>query len=421
MITQISGQFWSRSVRAFAAVCFLVTSVMPAPASVIMLPEPGTMLPPSLSFEAATLRAVTIDVKDPLRFEFLVDRGTRELAGDQKNGEYTQLIKYFLAALTVPDKEQWVNLSPYEGDRLISEQFGMTEMGRDLLKQDYLLKQLTASLMHPDSETGKKFWAAMYEKAHQSLGTTDIPLDTFNKVWLVPDDAEVYEKGNSAFLLTQHLRVMTERDYLAMRANEDSSPVENRPAGENVELAKITSEVVRDIIVPVIEKEINEGETFAQLRQICSAMILATWYKRALRESFLGQLYADKGKVAGVNQDPKNNDAVYQQYMAAFRKGVFQLIKEDVDVYSQEIIPRKYFSGGLVREEGKTSFAQSPAQLSSGAREAAENAAQRSMDSVAAKLNIESGAPAAASQKNSPVEAKGFDGLSQYNPRAERW
>ena len=365
--------FWHKGIRAAAAFLFMLMSVLPSHAGMVVLPAPGTLLPPSAAFAPASLRAITIDAKDPLRFSFLIDRGTQELPADQKRGEYAQLAKYFLAALTIPDTEQWVNLSPYEGDRLISDQFGMTEMGRDLLAQDYLLKQLTASLMHPDSETGKRFWAAIYDKANKTFGTTDVPLDTFNKVWIIPDNAEVYEKGTSAFLLTQHLQVMTERDYLALRQAQGSSPVENRPAEQNAELTRITSDAVREIIVPAIEKEVNEGQTFAQLRQICSAMILATWYKKALKESFLGQLYADKGKVAGVDQDPKNNEAVFQQYMAAFRKGVVNLIREDYDNYSQELIPRKYFSGGLERDPAQLAVVTDQAMLSERARSAAQH------------------------------------------------
>ncbi len=75
-------------------------------------------------------------------------------------------------------------------------------------------------------------------------------------------------------------------------------------------------------------------------------MLLATWYKRALKESILGKLYADKSKVKGIDQDPAVNQKIYTQYVQAFQKGVFNMIKEDVDAYSQAVIPRKYFSGG---------------------------------------------------------------------------
>ena len=50
-------------------------------------------------------------------------------------------------------------------------------------------------------------------------------------------------------------------------------------------LSNISSSVVRDIIVPAIEREVNEGQHFAKLRQIYDAMILATWYKINLKKS----------------------------------------------------------------------------------------------------------------------------------------
>ena len=63
----------------------------------------------------------------------------------------------------------WVNLSPYEKDRIVPQSFGQTEMGRDLLAEDYLLKQVTASLIYPEDEVGKKFWKRIYEEAQKKF------------------------------------------------------------------------------------------------------------------------------------------------------------------------------------------------------------------------------------------------------------
>src|SRR3989338_10469324 len=41
-------------------------------------------------------------------------------------------------------------------------------------------------------------------------------------------------------------------------------------------------------------------------------------------------------------------EKIYQQYIEAFKKGVYNYIKEDHDPYMQKNIPRKYFSGGFV-------------------------------------------------------------------------
>ena len=60
-------------------------------------------------------------------------------------------------------------------------------------------------------------------------------------------------------------------------------------------------------------------------------------------------MYTDKDKVAGVNiNDPKEKERIYQRYLRAFKKGVYNYIKEESDPITQEIIPRKYFSGGTI-------------------------------------------------------------------------
>ena len=141
---------------------------------VLGLPVPGAKVGLSPVFHPTILTGVKVYAGDPFRFDFILDKG--EGTGD----DALRLIKYFLAALTVPEKDLWVNLSPYEKDRIVPEAFGQTEMGRDLLAQDYLLKQITASLMYPEDSLGKKFWDEIYKQAQAKFGTTDLTIDTFN-------------------------------------------------------------------------------------------------------------------------------------------------------------------------------------------------------------------------------------------------
>ena len=100
----------------------------------------------SPEFSPAYLKGIVVHPEDPFKFDFIIYKGDKPLSDAQKKEEYTKLTKYFLASLAIPDDDQWVNLSPYEKDRIIKDDFGKTEMGRDLLAQDYMLKQITASL-----------------------------------------------------------------------------------------------------------------------------------------------------------------------------------------------------------------------------------------------------------------------------------
>ncbi|MBI3601434.1 MAG: triose-phosphate isomerase [Candidatus Omnitrophica bacterium] len=366
-----------RALSSFMCFIFIFNTILPPQiaraqsTSDLLLPAPGVMVTTSPGFTPTLIKGITIHPENPLQFDFIVDTGDARVQGEELKAEASRLIKYFLASLTVPEKDMWVNLSPYEKNRIIPEGFGATEMGRDLLGQDYILKQLASSLTYPENELGKKFWAKVRAQVQAKYGTTNIPMNTFNKVWIMPDKAVVYEHKGSAFVVESHLKVMLEEDYLALQKNTPAGPASGRNQNAGA------SQVVREIILPVLEKEVNEGKNFANLRQIYHSMILAVWYKKNLRESLLGQVYVDRNKVKGVDvQGKTTKQEIYEQYLKALKKGAYNYIKEDTDPATQQIIPRKYFSGGAVGLNSailveKTDFAtltpQQRGQLPSGA------------------------------------------------------
>ena len=371
-----------RSTIAFGLIfAFLVNTFGPLPlaqAQDFRLPAPGVMVHLSPEFNPPILKGIKVHPDNPFRFDFILDKGDGLSNGvipakagilnqEQLKQESTKLIKYFLASLTIPEKDLWVNLSPYEKDRIIPNSFGLTEMGRDLLAEDYMLKQITASLIYPQDEVGKRFWKRIYEEAAKKFGTTNIPVNTFNKVWILPEKAVVYEnaKAGTAYVVESKLKVMLEQDYLALSKN-DSLPLVGR-VREGGDVNALGSQIIREIVIPELTREVNEGKNFAQLRQVYNSLILATWYKKKIKDSILAQVYADKKKIAGVgyNDSPPleggargggTNDVelIYQRYLQAFKKGVYNYIKEEKIPYAfgsnpgGQTIARKYFSGGEI-------------------------------------------------------------------------
>jgi diguanylate cyclase (GGDEF)-like protein len=337
-------------------IAFLANTFGPLPlaqAQELRLPAPGVMVRLSPPVDPPLLKGIKVHPNNPFQFDFILDQGdyaSSVIAGAPKQSQQEQvkeqaakLIKYFLASLTVPEKDLWVNLSPYEKERIIPQSFGLTEMGRDLLAEDYMLKQITASLIYPEDEVGKKFWKRIYEEAAKKFGTTNIPVNTFNKVWIVPEKAVVYEnaKAGTAYVVESKLKVMLEQDYLSIEKH----------AAVSHDVASVGADIVREIVIPELTKEVNTGKNFTQLRQVYNSFILATWYKKKIKDSILAQVYEDKNKVAGILSSPNafvgDPQHIYQQYLQAFKKGVFNYIKEENDSLSQQTIPRKYFSGGV--------------------------------------------------------------------------
>ena len=339
------GHFY-KVVSMFVAFAFLTNFIIPAPGfaqTLSLLPTPGSMVHLSLGYNPALLTGIQIHPENPLEFDFIVNDGDDNLSGDELTGEAEKMIKYFLASLTAPEKDLWVNLSPYEENRIIPGSLAQTDIGRDLLAQDYILKQITASLIYPEDDLGKKFWDKVYKKAYEVYGTTEIPIDTFNKVWIMPDRVSVYEQGNMVFVAEASLKVMLEEDYVALQSSDES--LKNiKGTTEN----KLASDIVREIVLPELEKEVNQGKNFASLRQVYHSLILAVWFKKALNQSLLGQIYVDQNKFKGLGLDEEGiKEKIYQQYLEAYKKGAYNYIKPEYDQHSKRNIPRKYFSGGI--------------------------------------------------------------------------
>ena len=71
-----------------------------------VMPPPGVMVSTSEVFDGAHVLGLQVDAQDPFHIDFMINHGQDKLAGDDQKGEYLKLIKYFMASLTVPDKDQ---------------------------------------------------------------------------------------------------------------------------------------------------------------------------------------------------------------------------------------------------------------------------------------------------------------------------
>lgn len=349
------------------------------------LPPPGVAVGVSAAFDPVVLKGMVIFPKEPLKFRFIVDSGMNKPDNAILQQESTRMMKYFLAAVTVPEKDQWVNLSPYEHERMIADSLGGTDLGRDMLGQDYMLKQLTATMMNPDQGVGKDFWTRVYAQAKAKFGTTDVPVDTFNKVWIMPDTAEVFARGNAVYVTKAHLKVMLDSDYLAQKTGI------TRPDGDQNDngTRDIAKQILREIMIPAIEREVNAGANFATLRQIYYAGILARWYRDTIKDSLMASAYMDKARISGVDLSDKTlKEQIYQRYISAYSKGVVNFIREENDPLSGESIPRKYFSGGITRVSPAQLTHTDAAALPAGSVMTIDFAAARADAATTVEINI---------------------------------
>ena len=257
---------YKKIISLLSCICFCSTYLTPLGHAQVQNHQP--LYSPDVTvenpaFEPIILSGIRVLPNDPFRLNFLVHTGNESDLTQNMQQETNRLIKYFLASLTIPEKDFWVNLSPNEKNRIIPPSLEQTDLGKNLLNQDFLLKHLSTALADPKTALGKAFWDRVYHKIYERYAMTDIPIDTFNKIWIVAGKAEIFEKDTTAVVLSNHLKVSMEQKH------PDS----------------IYTQIFKEILVPEIEKEVNRGIAFAPLRQIAQSLILAVWYKKKLKKS----------------------------------------------------------------------------------------------------------------------------------------
>ena len=268
------------------------------------------------------LKGLKIDINDPLNIDFIFESCGHKI--DRQDIE--RMIGYFFAAMAVPVDKIWVNLSPYEPDRVMEDTLALTGLGEDLLDMDYLLKQTSSAMTHPDTRTGRIYWGIENRKWEIENGSDPISnLESLifteraalSKIWISPEHIKVYDKDNVIIV-------------------DDA-------------VLKLSSEVNRNtLLLPALRQEVNYGADFGTLRQIYYAAILAVWFKKKFCDS-LYTFYMDKEKVSGIDTADKHcREKVFSLYAAAFKKGAYDVIRKESDPMTGRKVKRHYFSGGAV-------------------------------------------------------------------------
>ena len=310
--------------------------------------------------QPAVLRGVTFNPQHPYDLEFLVDPGCGKTVSKE---EVAQLVRYFLAGLTIPREKLWVNLSPDEPSRIIDNDAVQTELGEVFLEQDYQLKQFAAELTNPESETGKAYWREINNpnrslseprpsirpaNGRNTQGAARIETtQSLQKIWIMPDKAKIQENGNGAFIDEATLKVMMDDDSYAGRFDTSRSLSAQR-IETNGTLSDRPRQPFKSQILPLVENEINTGEKFSRLRQAYNSLILSIWFKQKISGYLYGQ-YFDQVKISGINlADPKGKEKVYGRYLCSFENGVYNSVKTNYDPLRHKLIKRKYYSGGIV-------------------------------------------------------------------------
>ncbi len=185
-------------------------------------------------------------------------KGALSFSWDNPSGGSSDMknqISYFYTALSVPEKDWWVNLGISLSEKdIIGYGLQDTKLGKVLLDTDLNMKRLVNNALDPGSDTGSAFW----EEA------LDMGLSGFYpRFWIVPADMRIISNGASAEIKSAKIKVKAEIES-------------DMPEGKKAQL----NALLKKYILPRVEREINKGSGFSEFRKAYNAMILASWAKR---------------------------------------------------------------------------------------------------------------------------------------------
>ena len=319
----------------------------------------------------------------------------------------------FFVWLTHPPESFWVNLAPTESDRVIEGELGRTDVGKTLLEADLLLKQTAARLLHPDHPLGARFWDQLYEW----VGARGAKLCHSFRQWIVPGVAQLQlqrdppdgatrdgtcdahtgaDMGAEAstscasspsprallHVLRAPLAVKQEAEFAA--GGSGLAPIALDAEGATRELCRgadpsaraKADELFETIILPELERAVNEGPEYDVLRAIFAWRVVSEFYgaggvptdeeevetrdpgdeeggsadarrrarNRARLAEALGGIDATTWRRRA--SDGWTPEDVFDRYAASAMEGEFHVVR-DVENARGDVLRRTYFHGGV--------------------------------------------------------------------------
>jgi hypothetical protein len=248
---------------------------------------------------------------------------------------------YFFLGLCIPSEKLWVNLKPQQAQDSIDPLVENTDLGKIMLAADLTLKKDASEVTNPrTSAIGREYWNRLYAKA-QALGIDEMPIA--NRVWIIPGKAVLSETADSVGIVNSPLQVCLESDYL--------SEAKQFPNKKMQELSTYGTSLMREMVLPALNKKVNEGAAYENLRQAYRAVILARWFKQhyGTRQPQLLQTISAAIPKDLSSRLPYSSRQIYREYMQSLQQGEYNFSEDSTGKLQSylELITRRYFSGGI--------------------------------------------------------------------------
>ena len=248
----------------------------------------------------------------------------------------------FFISLTIPNDKFWVNLNPWEADRIIEEDLEGTDVGKIMLEADFQMKKDFCKYEDPcTSEIGETYWMLLNEKKEdlikrcmqkhpgQIKDTKNVLFQAATRHWIVPDRVDVFGNENEIYIVNSTLNIYSEPVYNHSSfeiVDQDPSSLSKKCLeclNEAVkEYGRYATELEEEMILPLVVQDINNDNNYADLRQVYVSLALAQWYKKHAGVTAIFSDFINSRNLTGLmSQTPWSAIDIWEEYVKSYEEG----------------------------------------------------------------------------------------------------
>lgn len=282
---------------------------------------------------------------------------------DLGSSEAVSLV-YFLTGLTLPNDTLWVNLDPWEPERIVISSTGSTMIGRIMLEADLQMKRDFCNYEDPcKNDTGVEYWNLLNKKREELvtecmkkypqeiLDVDNIFFSAATRHWIVPDKITIYEDEDKIYIVEATLNIYSEPVY-----EHSTIEIVNQPGSISSDCQKCLNEAAKEygqyameleenLILPLVVKEVNTGDQYTDLRQVYTSLVLAQWYKSHCDQC----LFSTFNNTEDVEElEPwkgRDSKEIWEEYVESYKEG--ECYCEKTQQEGTYIVTQIYRGGGI--------------------------------------------------------------------------
>ena len=296
---------------------------------------------------------------------------------DIENATDLSLNSFFIG-LTLQKSKFWVNLNPYEEERIIDEDLEKTDMGKIMLEADLQMKKDFCKYENPcESNIGETFWELLDEKSEELVkecmrkhpgeikDPNNILFRPATRYWIVPDKTDTYGADDEVYIVDLTLNIKSEPVYEHSTYEiVNQNPFVSDECKEELceatkEYGRYAMELGKEMILPLVVQEVNQGRNYSDLRQVYTSLALAQWYKdKYWHTSGIFTDLMDSKELAGLESKTEwNAKDIWRDYVKSVEEGEYHCWKNETKeetyregdyIITETITSAKLYSSGGV-------------------------------------------------------------------------